>query len=246
MEISEVQSKTLDIVKCFDSICAKNDIWYTLTSGSVLGAVRHKGFIPWDSDMDVFIRIGDIERLRHNLLEALPEQMKLNMWDREPGYHMCFDRISFANISHYKVHLDIFPLIGAPERKINRKIFTEICFYSYKFLRCKHVDIRYSKEAHVKKIRLVKKFAGLIPDNVIRRWYYYLQNQYDFERSKYVYTIASGYGFNECLPKELLLNTTRVPFEDVMLPIPADYHEYLTKVYGDYMTPKREGYKKLS
>ena len=243
MKMKEIQSKVLEIVKIFDNICRENDIWYTLTSGSVLGAVRHGGFIPWDSDMDVFVKITDLEKLRLLLLKNIPKEMKLYIWDSEPKYPLCFDRLSFIDLPHYLVHLDIFPLIGAPKKKNNQMRFTKMCYYSFKLLRTKHVDVKYSKPKNAKKIKALKVFTKLIPDVLIRKWYYYLQYKYSFEKSDFVYTIASGYGMKECLPKDLLLKTKYVNFEDTKLPIPVNYHEYLKRVYGDYMTPKKDGYK---
>lgn len=244
VETHKIHEKLLGLIKIFDEICVKNNIWYTLTSGSVLGAIRHKGFIPWDRDMDVFVRVDDINKLRKALVQALPKEMVLHIWDSKSDYHMCFDRLSYAETSHDLVHLDVFPLIGAPNNVFSRKIFTNVCFFTYKFFRCKHVDIMYSKESTVRIVKLLKCFAKLFPDRLIQAWYHFLERLYPLQNAKYVYTIASGYGFKECLPKELVLSTKRVEFENIELPVPLKYHEYLTAVYGDYMTPKREGYKK--
>jgi lipopolysaccharide cholinephosphotransferase len=244
MEIRDIQNRVLELIRVFDRICVENDIWYTLTSGSVLGAVRHGGFIPWDLDMDVFVKIDNVHELRLLLVGNLPKEMKLIVWDNEPRCDLCFDRLSFRSTSHNEVHLDIFPLIGVPETLARRKAFTLTCFYSYKLLRCKHVDPSYSKPSHEKPIKLLKRITKLIPDSLIRRWYHWLESRYAIEQSDYVYTIGSGYGFRECLPKELLFGSTRVPFENTVLPIPIQYHDYLTSVYGDYMTPRRDGYKK--
>ena len=243
METKEVQNKLLEIIKVFDSICRESNIWYTLASGSMLGAVRHAGFIPWDTDMDVFVKVSDVEALRNALLKGIPSEMKLYMWDLEKNYHACFDRISFRDIPHEKVSLDIFPLIGAPDTYNAQIKFVKKCFYSYKILRTKHVDTAYSTPSHVRKIKVLKVFTKIIPDAIIRKWYHYLHSRYDFEQASYVYTIASGYGMKECLPKDLMLNTEYKKFEDTKLPIPVRYDEYLTRVYGDYLTPKKEGYK---
>jgi lipopolysaccharide cholinephosphotransferase len=238
MEIIEVQKKIIELIKVFDKICIENNILYTLAYGSVLGAIRHGGFIPWDSDMDVFVRIGDIEKLRQVLQKGITDEMKLYMWDKEEKYPAVFDRLCFRNVSHYVLHVDIFPLIGAPASEVSRRNFARTCYYSYKFLHCKHKEIQYARPSNVKKMLLIKKAARLIPDSSIRKWYHYLENKYDFEKAEYVYTIAGG-GYNDCLPKKLLLETNYVPFESIELPVPTKYVGYLTKVYGDYMTPKR-------
>ena len=243
MLIQERQQKILEAIKIFDKICRENNIWYTLTSGSILGAVRHKGFIPWDYDMDVFVKITDIEKLRTSLLRGIPDTMKLYIWDMEPKYPLCFDRLSFRDIPHDLLHIDIHPLIGAPDTKNAQIKFTKICYYTFKFLRTKYVNTNYSKPSNIKKIKALKLITRIIPDIFIRKWYHYLQNKYSFEKAHYVYTIASTYGMRECMPKKMVLDTRYVDFEDTKLPIPVKYDEYLTRVYGNYMIPKKDGYK---
>jgi lipopolysaccharide cholinephosphotransferase len=238
MALREVQKKVMELIKEFDRICVENGIWYTLAYGSVLGAIRHGGFIPWDPDMDVFVRASDMEKLRQALKKGMPDEMKLYIWDKEEEYSPVFDRLCFQGVSHDLMHVDIYPLIGAPSSEASRRSFTRTCWYSYKVLHCKHKDVQYARASNVKKMRFVKKFIKLLPDSLIRRWYHYLENKYDFEKAEYVYTIA-GEGYKDCVPKKLLMETKYVPFEDTMLSVPAQYDQYLTRIYGDYMTPKQ-------
>ncbi len=252
--IKKRQSKVLEMIKVFDEICRKHEIWYTLTSGSVLGAIRHSGFIPWDTDMDVFVKIGDMEKLRAALLNDLPKEMKLHIRGREPGYHPSFDRLSLKGVPHEFVHLDIFPLIGAPANEKERLRFTKTCFYTYKILRWKHINTKLFRRRKSVVMRflkymviaLIKAVMSLVPDSFICRQYARLENKYSFDTAEYVYTIGSGYGFKECLPKSVIVDSILVPFEDTMLPVPRQYHAYLTNVYGDYMVPRRDNYKGFS
>lgn len=243
MGLSERQKKVLKLIRCFDKICTDNNIWYTLTSGSILGAVRNKGFIPWDNDLDVFIKIEDREKLRNLLNNNEEVDLRCYMWDKEKKYAACHDRFAYNNIPHEEIHVDVHSLIGAPDSNKKQKLFTFFCFYSYTILRCKHVDVQYSKPNHRRPIKIIKFFLKVVPDALIRRWYYFLENKYTFNESDYLYTVGSGYRTRECLPKGVYLNTIKVPFENLMLPIPKEYDKYLTSVYGDYMTPKKEGYK---
>jgi lipopolysaccharide cholinephosphotransferase len=243
MGLVETQSKVMELIKVFDKVCVENNIWYMLTAGSALGAVRHGGFIPWDPDMDVLVRLGDMDRLRKALQNEISEEMKLYIWDKEEKYSAAFDRLCFRGIAHDILHVDIFPLIGAPDSEADRRRFTKVCYYSYKFLRCKYKETKYSKPSNVNKIRFVKMIARLVPDFFIRKWYHYLEHKYEFEKANFAYLIAGGYGYKECMPKRLMLESKYVPFEDIKLPIPVQYDEYLTRLYGDYRTPKREGFK---
>jgi lipopolysaccharide cholinephosphotransferase len=243
MEIAETHRKVMQLMKVFDKVCSENNIWYTLAAGSVLGAIRHGGFIPWDPDMDVCVRIGDMDRLRKALQSEITKEMKLYIWDKEEKYSAAFDRLCFSEVAHDILHIDIYPLIAAPDSEAGRRNFVRVCYYLYKFLHCKHKEIKYANPSNVNKLRFVKMIARLVPDSIIRKCYHYLEQKYDFEKANFIYTIAAGYGHKECLPKKLQLESKYVPFEDMKLPIPVRYDEYLTRIYGDYMTPKREGNK---
>jgi phosphorylcholine metabolism protein LicD len=169
--------------------------------------------------------------------------MKLYVWDKEKNYCSCHDKLAYIDIPHEIVHVDILTLVGAPKGIKSQKFYTSLCYYSYEILRCKHVNIQYSKPNHRIIIGTIKFFLKVIPDYLIRIWYYFLKHRYDLDKSQYAYTVSSGYRMRECLPKEIYLNSIRVPFEDLILPIPKEYDTYLTSVYGDYMTPKKDGYK---
>ncbi len=242
------QLKVLRLAKLFDDVCKENNIDYTLSSGSILGAIRHKGFIPWDYDMDVLVPINQYENMREKLLTKIQEEndLVLHLWDKEKKYSVVADRLGYLDIPHEEVHLDIFPLIGAPKDEKKQKKFANLCYYSYKILRCKHCNTKYSKPSHVKKIKMIKPLLFIVPDKIIIKWYNYLQHKYDFSKSEFVHILASGYGVSETLKKDIYLNTFYSSFEDIKLRIPVKYKEYLEKVYGkDYMTPKKDGYKKI-
>jgi len=241
--LSEKQKQILHLIEVFDDICKKNDIWYTLAVGSVLGAVRHNGFIPWDNDCDVYVKIDDLDRLRKCTIKSLPDNFKLFAWDKEEKYSPVFDRLTYKNIPQYDLHLDIFPLIGAPENISKRKMFVAQCAYSMKVLHCKHKEIIAVSKKRKNITRILKILTSIVPDFLIRKWYKYLEKKYDLKSSKYVYTICSGYGYKDCLPKELMFETILHPFEHLMLPIPRRFDEYLKILYNDYMTPRQTGYK---
>lgn len=247
-EIKDIQKQVLRIVKIFDSVCEKNNINYTLSSGSILGAIRHGGFIPWDGDMDVLVPINQFEFMREKMQEELKKypDLKMYIWNKEKKYAEVVDRICPVGVPHEKIHLDIFPLIGAPDNKKEQKKFANICFYSYKLLRCKNCNTDFSKKDHITKIKILKIFMKVVPDRFMTKWYNYLQNKYDYEKSKYVYILASGYGVDEVLKKETYMNTIKVTFEDTELYIPKEYDFYLRHIYGEnYMKPKKDGYKKI-
>ena len=242
MEVKESQMKLLELAKIFAEVCEENNINYTLAYGSILGAVRHNGFIPWDKDMDVFVPINQYNLMREKLLERIKNDDKyvLHIWDSEPKYYEALDRFSFKGVPHQSLHFDIFPVMGVPSNSFLRCLYVNFSFLTYKFLRCKNCDTNYSMKKNVAIINFLKIFARIFPDKMIINWYTYLQNKYKLENSEYCYCLAGGIGSKEIMKKNWIFDTEKVKFEDTELYIPKEYKNYLIKVYGpDYMTPKR-------
>lgn len=244
METREIHENLIDILSNFDRICQKYNIWYTLAAGSILGAIRHKGFIPWDLDVDVFVKKTDLDKIRQKMKEELPANYNYIEWDKEKGYSLPFDRIGHSETPHQVLHLDLFPIIGSPTNKIARKIFTRLCFLTYKANHCKHVDINYSNPSNIASILRIRKFVRIIPSSFFKITFHFLNNLFNLKKSDYFHTIGSGYGYKGSMKKKVIMETIKVPFENLILPIPVHWDEYLSNLYGDYMTPVREGFKK--
>lgn len=246
LSVRDRQELVLRIARAFDAICRKHGIWYTLTSGSILGAVRHSGFIPWDPDMDVLVMKDDVPRLRAALKSELPADMRLFVWEEEPRFPDGHDSISIRGEDRELVRFDIFTIIGVPASARGRRRFVQLCFWTYRLFYCKHRDTRYSQPGHVRRVKAAKALVRFVPDRAIIGWYRHLESKYPLEDSEYWYTVESGYGERECLPKAYILETCRVPFEDAQLSIPVRAEDYLEAVYGNWREPLQDGYKKLS
>ena len=238
-ELNVVQQKVKKLIKEVDRICTRRGISYSLGYGSVLGAVRHKGFIPWDSDIDILITLSEVNRFRDAMEKELPNDMRILMWDKTENYHPCFDRIVYKDISHFEIHIDVFPLCGLPDNIEEKKAFIKKCYKLYKILHCKHQDIKYSHKKSRGMIIFFKALLFFVPDSMIKNYYKKMQTRYDLTNANEVFSISSCYGAKDCTDKKLLTDTIRMPFEDLELPIPRDYDTYLTQLYGDYMTPRK-------
>lgn len=239
MTIEEQQKLVLRLIKEVDKICIKHDLRYTLGFGSVLGAVRHKGFIPWDSDMDIIIPVTSEDSFRKAFDADLPEDMCIHKWGIEDNYHPCFDRIAFKDIPHELVHVDVYESCGVPDDLKKRKRFINECYYTYHILACKIKDPKYSRPRNRWKVRAIKLALSLVPKSFVINRYRSIQSRYDYDTHDNVFCITSIYRMHDYMIKKDLLDTVRVPFEDIKLPIPRKSHEYLSHLYGDYMTPRR-------
>lgn len=239
LTIKEQQQYVLKLIKEVDKICIKNNIQYSIAYGSVLGAVRHKGFIPWDSDMDIIIPVTAKADFRKAFEKELPEDMCIYKWGIEENYHPCFDRIAFKDIPHELVHIDVYELCGVPADLKKRKRFIDECYYTYHILSCKFKDVRFSRPRNRWKVRLIKCVLSIVPKSFVLKRYRSICSRYNYDNSDNVFCVTSIYRMNDYMVKKDLLDTIRVPFENIELPIPKKHHEYLSHIYGDYMTPKR-------
>ncbi|XVG94932.1 phosphorylcholine transferase LicD [Eubacteriales bacterium KG127] len=248
-EISEkdtlrMQKIGLDMVKSFDVFCKRNDLKYFLCGGCCIGAIRGKGFIPWDDDVDIFMMRKDFERLKilwentdkyeiqYNQLNKPSYSTILTIHDKETtfiknGFH---DRDVSQGVA-----MDIFPLDYAPsgfKRKI--QLFWAIVFSIYSVSR--------APANHGTLIKLAGNILlGIIPSKKMR-----------YKVSKFAESKMSKYKEDECAnitelcagphymknnyEKDIFNYSIYVDFEDTKLPIPQGYHRYLTKAFGDYMT----------
>lgn len=230
-EIREIQMGIFQIFKDFEQICRDNSLTYYLIGGSMLGAVRHKGFIPWDDDMDVGMPRDDYEKFLNIILDKTNSDLLIdnsivdNLCARD--FTKLRKRINFHKNS-YNVFLDVFPLDGAPSKdKIER-------YY-------KKIDtIRLIKNSHFMKTKgktLVNKavvFAmRLVPLKYYRR---FLDRQ--LKKNNFYDSPAGGNFFGypqEVMPVEYYGNPTPIYFEDGYYFGVENPDRYLTQVYGDYM-----------
>ena len=141
-ELVGVHAYLLTLLKEFKRICDEEQIWYTLAFGTVLGAVRHNGFIPWDGDVDVCIKLCDVERFRSVFHNRLSKDFVLNDCGAMPQNTKSHDTISFVkDVEFPDIHLDVYPLIGAPNDINEQKKVWKRNFNLDKIFRSKYVNL---------------------------------------------------------------------------------------------------------
>ncbi len=235
-------------------LCQKHNIKYFVIAGTLLGAVRHKGFIPWDDDMDIGMLREDYERFVAIAQNELDVRMSLQSFNTDQYYAMPFcklilkdtclvERSSAKNKALKGVFIDIFPFDSAPDdeteyQKHNRKT------YVLKRLLLARQGYKVYDKGDLKKrlvyggLKLVsyaftKKKLWDMLDSTIRK--------YNTLNTKRVVTVGGSYGYvKETIERKWLDDTVELDFEDTKLAVPADYISYLEYFYGDYMTPPPE------
>lgn len=244
-EIQEVQMSILDeIVR----ICKENNLHYYLAYGSMIGAIRHKGYIPWDDDMDVFLVRDDYDKLLSILKN---EQSGKAQWisvidDTTPDYFYPFskavdNRTEVKMDRHkgsYGIWVDLFPVDGLPASDFGAKAFVMFC----SFLRvvALAMDTDFSSKTLSSWTLLYKRFfyalAAIIGKKRVCRMVEKVFHTYKVNDSKKVAILFSGHKLDAIFDKELLLAQASYQFENREYTGCANYDSYLTQLYGDYMT----------
>ena len=249
LSLQETQRVYLELLQEFDQVCAQYGLRYDLCGGTMLGAVRHQGFIPWDNDIDVSMPRPDYERL----LELkqfgelrLPKHRELvSQRDKTfPRHFARFVRHDVKRVSEMAedwdcpyIGIDIFPLDGIPadEAAFGRQIkkIRRLRRFLLTSVERAGTSRRGKAAAMIKNLyrpilRAIGSFrlAGML-DKECRR--------VDFETAEYVGIISGMYGLKERWRKADMLPQTRLDFEGLQVCGFANYHIYLTNLYGDYM-----------
>jgi lipopolysaccharide cholinephosphotransferase len=261
MNIKELQEKLFGMWQMFDAICREHHIVYYLDSGSAIGAVREHDFIPWDDDIDVAIIRADYERLKKILPCVLQPQYKfVEPKDFAPYFYDFVPRIidttvplreetdedrAYKNYQN-RMSIDFIILDTVPDIKLLQAMIKFRSKMIYGLARSK----RYNNEAEAMSVteRVVsgiclvlgkafslQKLLELYTKNTAR---YRNTDSHTFVRSNSILYFIGFYS------KDLYSSTVLFPFHGAMAPLPSGYHEILTHLYGDYMTPRRD-YKGL-
>lgn len=233
----EVKRIQLDILKSITDFCEKYGISYFLAYGTLIGAVRHKGYIPWDDDIDLIMPRPDYERFckeykddEKDYYEVLNSYTDVSCYINFTKVHDTRTRFQegYSQENSYGVFVDVFPLDGYIDKKQMLKchrLFRLIRFKNFKW----HSRNSFIKNMILTIIRIILWFLD------IRSLLNKLESESKrkpFEGSEYVYFFSEK---TEPIKKELFDEYTYAIFEEQQYRIPKRYDELLTLTYGDYM-----------
>lgn len=240
--LKEIHAELLRILEYIDATLRSNHLWYSLAYGTVLGAVRENGFIPWDKDADVYLRITDRDQARKVLKENIPDY--LEYIDASCDNVNVFDNIKSKKFGEL-AEVDLYIIVGAPDidswtekqkKKLLRQHKMLVKLTCAKYVETSKLVDRYKLIPFL----LVKGLMHLIPDSVIRNYIRKKELQYNYEQAKYCMALVTYDNVNDIRKKEIIENVIDHTFEGRQFLIPKNYDEYLRGEYGDdYMTPRQ-------
>ncbi|VAW51121.1 hypothetical protein MNBD_GAMMA05-990 [hydrothermal vent metagenome] len=242
--IRQAQLIMLRMLKVVNHLCNKHDINYWLDGGTLLGAVRHKGFIPWDDDIDLAMMRDDYNRFIEIAKDELPDDMFLQTRSSDGYYNITaqakirdtkslfIEKFELKNKNknvHSGIFVDIFIYDHLPEEKTKRKLFK----YLGKKL-CKLQRTKLAPERKYTSDLQYKILHNLFTLKILNHWIDALIKKTNRTNRKII-----GFGLDSSLKriylKESFFPLSEVEFEDSTFPSPKDQDYYLKTTYGDYM-----------
>lgn len=250
--------KLLDLLKEFNRVCEDNNIRYFVFAGTMLGAIRHKGFIPWDDDIDVVLPRKDYNKLKIIAENgAFKEPYFFQNPSTDRGYPKGFCRLRNSNSTEISlidvymkcnsgIFIDIFPLDVLPEDELLRKKlfkelhYTRACMNAFSRYYSGFGTIGTNKIKEIGYYLLLPLFKiGILRMDKLYRKYDKIVSQFNNSNGKYVGTIAVSFEEPRFIfeRKYWESEVIYVDFEGMKVPVPKDYDALLKHSYGDYMTP---------
>lgn len=250
-KVRKLQLAQLYIMKKIAEICEENDIRYYLCGGTLLGAIRHGGFIPWDDDLDITMYRKDLNKLVDIIKEKYSDEFFVQDFQSDKMYARYIPKIRLNGTvqmeedyaksdMHQGIYIDIFPLdhvtkkggIGLVLRgKLLRLLF------AYKTVRC--TKNKQSTKGKKLLMTILRPFSYLIPQRFVNFLFDWTCTATDKPGAKYTTSFASHYLWKKQLVENRVYGEGMLyKFENCMFKIPDGYTELLTQVFGpDYMLP---------
>ena len=248
--LRKVQLVQLEIAKEISRVCDENGIKYFLTGGTLLGAVRHGGFIPWDDDLDIGMFRQDYEKFLEIAPVSLREQYRIIDWKSDQSYPHPMGKVIKKGTLYKEskrkdqgeqgIWVDVFPYDNIPnlnndfqarifKLKILRGLVRAKCNYQTWHSENGVIWSKYIKNlpfrvvsVFMKKENLIKKYEAISTINNNKECTFVFENGPE--------------NYSEwCFKKEIFSNLVERDFENCKFLIPEKYHEYLRAAYGDYM-----------
>lgn len=243
----EIREVLLGLLKTIKKICVENNLRYFMTGGTLLGSIRHKGFIPWDDDIDIDMPRADLMKLVEIFKNRPPDHIKLLSFYNNKNYFNTFPKLvdtrtrkiysGVEPLDDAGVNVDIMVLDGYPDNMMDRILFERRLRF-YQNMRWGAIQ-KYGDHNEDDSVPSLKRIRDgiykMIGHSYALRKIEDLVRPYDFDSCDFVGEFVSNRGITAKVPKRIFSESVDLPFEDDKYKAPIGYHEYMTHCFGDYM-----------
>ena len=260
--LKHLQSLELMILKEFIDICEGNNLTYYMYAGSLLGTIRHQGFIPWDDDLDVIMFRDDFEKFKEIFISNPHDKIKLLSIETEDDYFHLLSKLMLKNTIFEEnwvsqvdfnigINIDIFVLDDLSNNNFKRNYQLKKAFLYNKLLIMSKIrldDLPFLTKVITHSGYHILNLLGIKPKWINKRCLNFLKKYHD-ENAEFVFDIsATAEEYPQIFNKKEFKKIKKAKFEDIEVNIPANYDEILKSLYGDYMQlpPEEDRYNHIT
>lgn len=247
-ELNTLHQVEIYIAREIKRVCDLYNLKYCLSYGTLLGAIRHKGFIPWDDDFDIAMPREDYEKfIKVFGKETNTYEFFIENWDTEASYGLSFSKIKLNGTvfeensiketnTHKGIFVDVLPYDELPnEKRLISKTAKRVLFLGkiYKF-RLGYLPTNPGNRKQEIQARVIGALGKIIPKSFLRKLIYKEETKFN-GRGDFLTLVSGPYQCRDYFPKEYLDNMIEVDFEGDKFKVPERYDDVLKAIYGDYM-----------
>lgn len=243
---TKIQNLELEILEEVDGICRRNGIQYTMGYGSLIGAIRHDGFIPWDDDVDICLLRKDYIRFREICRKELNSRFFYQSNETDPEYFLLYDKIRLngtifreSHLSSYNIHhgvyIDIFPIDYVPDNSL-KQVFQYVCFHFFRSgLMSKYIVLKAREGRKKYAAKFLRVIYSVFPLSFLYKNANKVATWYDKTPQKRIMNFLTPYRLKEIFDGVLYDEYVEHKFEGMNVRIVKGYDMFLRQIYGDYM-----------
>lgn len=245
-QMDRLKAIELEILVEVDRICRKHGIEYVIAYGTLIGAIRHNGFIPWDDDVDICMTRENYLRFREVCRTELDERFFYQSHETDKNYFYLFDKIR-ANGTvfketflaehdiHHGVYLDVFPVDALPDNKYLRKLHYGKFRLCRLILQSKYLALNARQGKKKKEAAMIRILFAPFSLEFLYRQAEKTAMKCNGNPGKDVCCYTSTYGKKDIFPAAFFTDIVDGCFEGHTVKIPAHYDALMKKIYGNYM-----------
>ncbi|MDO5760581.1 MAG: LicD family protein [Bacteroidota bacterium] len=236
ISVSELRLLQIQILDKVCEFCKSNNIRISLGYGTLLGAVRHKGYIPWDDDIDILMPYPDYKKFL-STFASFDKNLNVQSMDNDDRYRFTFAKV-YDNRTILKektiltgVYIDIYPVIGFPKKEEFESFVNE---FRALYRPLKKMTFRYNLNIFQRLLIKIKQLYKPSRQQIVAR-IEDIYERYPFDGAEYGGVIPYNFTYKRYLKANIFRDYSTLTFEGKEYPVIKDYDTYLKSTYGDYM-----------